>query len=72
MGVDETEELMTPAPGSEFPDSEVGELRSSAEHLEDEEIEGLEGLKKSLNAINVKAPNMMWVFWRQRVSEEVT
>jgi len=59
MGVDETEELMTPAPGSEFPDSEIGELRSSAEHLEDEEVEGLEGLKKSLNAINVKAPNMI-------------
>ena len=59
MGVDETEEIMTPAPGSEFPDSELGELRSSPEHLEDEDIEGLEGLKKELNAITVKAPNMM-------------
>ena len=59
MAVDETDELVTPAPGSEFPDSEMGEMRSSAEHLEDEEVEGLDALKKSLNAINVKAPTMM-------------
>ena len=59
MAVDDTDEMATPAPGSEFPDSEMGERRSSADNLEDEEVEGLDALKKSLNAITVKAPALM-------------